>query len=287
MHSTLLLGRDEIHLWFSFYDGIRDERLLSRYRDLIAEEERFQERRFYFARDRHRYLVTRAMVRTVLSRYLPVHPRAWRFSANAHGRPEIANAEQNDAGLSFNISHTNGLIVLGVTRHRAVGVDVENLVARDVSLEIATHYFSSEEVAALARTSMSQQKYRFFEYWTFKEAYIKGRGMGLSLPLDKFAFHFPQSDSVTLTIHPDLEDHSARWQLWQFRPSAEHLIAVCAERTASQPRAFIAIRKITPIAEEELLALEPTRVSVETHSGDSSSGSICLGDCSNSGRSSN
>ena len=276
MYSTLSLGYDEIHLWFSFYNEISDEQLLAGYRSLITEEECLQERRFYFARDRHRYLVTRAMVRTVLSRYASVHPRAWRFSPNAYGRPEITNVEHNGAGLSFNISHTNSLIILGVTKHRALGVDVENLVTRNVSLEIATHYFSPEEVAALARTSGCQQKHRFFEYWTFKEAYIKARGMGLSLPLNKFAFHFPQEHRVALTIHPDLKDHSARWQLWQFRPSPEYLVAVCAERTASQPRAVMAVRKIAPMVAEELLALEPTRMSIETLSDGSGSGSIRL-----------
>src|SRR6185436_4436818 len=178
----------EIHRWLAFYDEIADERLHAAYRELLDAAEREQEPRFYFARDRRRYLVTRALVRTVLSRYLSIDPRACIFSTNAYGRPEIVNAEGREAGLSFNLSHTHSLIVLGVTTGRALGVDVENVRDREASIAVADRFFAPQEVAALAATPADRQQYRFFEYWTFKESYIKARGMGLSLPLDKFGF---------------------------------------------------------------------------------------------------
>src|SRR5438094_1123446 len=105
----------EIHVWLAFYDEIADERLHAAYRELLDAAEKEQEPRFHFARDRRRYLVTRALVRTVLSRYVSIHPRDWVFAANAYGRPDIVNAQARDACLTFNISHTHSLIVLGVT----------------------------------------------------------------------------------------------------------------------------------------------------------------------------
>src|ERR1051325_230593 len=186
-NAKLPLEPTEIHLWLPLYDEIADEDLLSEYRTLLNTAEKEQEKRFYFARDRLRYLVTRALVRTVLSQYLSIHPRDWIFSTNAYGCPEIANAEARGACISFNISHTHSLIVLGVTRHRELGVDVENVQAREALIDIADRYFSPPEVAALNAVPAQQQQYRFFEYWTFKESYIKARRMGLSLPLDKFS----------------------------------------------------------------------------------------------------
>src|SRR5215471_13284888 len=156
------LTSSEIHIWLAAYDAIMPERLLSAYRELLTAEEKEQESRFYFARDRRRYLVTRALVRTVLSRYAYIHPREWVFSTNPYGRPEIVNAKARDAGLSFNISHTHSLIILGVTRGRALGVDVENFGAREVSIEIADRFFSPQEVAALTAAPAQQQQYRFF-----------------------------------------------------------------------------------------------------------------------------
>jgi 4'-phosphopantetheinyl transferase len=258
--SPLALAPDQIHLWLALYDEIADATLLAAFRELLSAAEREQEPRFYFADDRRRYLVTRALVRTVLSRYLPVSPRKWVFATNAYGRPEIANAVADRAQLSFNISHTRSLIVLGVTSRGALGVDVENFAARKVSLEIADRFFSPQEVAALARVPQQRQQYRFFEYWTFKEAYIKARGMGLSLPLDKFGFRFPTHTAVNIEIHPQLQDDPARWRFWQFQLRSQYLVAVCAERVCEQLPS-VTIRQIVPLVAERPLAAQFLRAS--------------------------
>lgn len=252
------LSPAEIHLWLAFYDEINDERLHAAYRGLLDAAEREQEPRFYFARDRRRYLVTRALVRTVLSRYAPIAPRDWAFSTNAYGRPEIVNPRAGN--LTFNISHTHSLIVMGVTRGRALGVDVENVRARAVSIDIADHYFAPQEVAVLAAAPAREQQDRFFEYWTFKESYIKARGMGLSLPLDKFSFHYSDDRAVGIAIHPELADDATRWQFWQFRPTPEYLVAICAERVGAGSPRLIA-RQAVPMQSEESFVFETQRVS--------------------------
>src|SRR5262247_748196 len=249
MNQIIPLTPAEIHLWLAFYDGITERSLHSAYRELLNPAEKEQESRFYFARDRLRYLITRALVRTVLSRYATIHPKEWVFSANAYGRPEIVNAQARYAGLSFNISHTHSLIVLGVTKRRALGVDVENFRAREVSLDIADRFFAPQEVAALAATPPRRQQYRFFEYWTFKESYIKARGMGLSLPLDKFSFHYPNDRAVEIAIDPELADEPRHWQFWQFRPTPEYLMAICAERVGAQSPNLV-VRQAIPMLSE-------------------------------------
>lgn len=259
MNATIPLTPAEIHLWLAFYDEITDEHLLSEYRALLNPAEKEQQSRFYFSRDRLRYLVTRALVRTVLSRYLPIHPRDWMFSTNAYGCPEIANAEAKEECISFSISHTHSLIVLGVTRHRALGVDVENVEAREALLDIADRFFAPQEVAALNAVPAQQQQYRFFEYWTFKESYIKARRMGLSLPLDKFSFHYSHDQSVEIAIDPELADDATRWQFWQFRPRSEYLVAICAERVGDKPP-IVTVRQAVPMLSEKRYAPEFLRI---------------------------
>lgn len=238
-----------IHLWLAFSDDIGDERLHGAYRDLLSPMERQQERRFHFLRDRRRYLITRTLVRTVLSRYAPIAPRDWSFFTNPHGRPEISNAAAKELQLSFNVSHTHGLIALAVAV-RALGVDVENTRNRQASLEIAERFFAPAEVAALATVPRSRQQDRFFEYWTLKEAYIKARGMGLSLPLDKFSFHDLNDTSVCLSIRPELADDPARWSFWQFRLAPDYLVALCVERFSSE-RGELVVRKTVPMSGSE------------------------------------
>src|SRR5688572_6815584 len=139
----------QVHLWLAYLDEITDARLLAEYRLMLSEEEQRRQFRFHFERDRHRYLVTRAMQRTVLSRYVEIAPSAWRFTANGYGRPSIAPEHETARGIEFNLSHTDDLVVMGVTRERLIGVDVENSRTREVDIEIADRYFAAEEVLAL------------------------------------------------------------------------------------------------------------------------------------------
>lgn len=255
------LPEGEVHLWLAYYDEIADGGLHDIYRQVMNDAERQQELRFRFEKDRRRYLVTRALVRSVLSRYAPRPPAAWTFTANQYGRPEIANDDLGGRRLSFNISHTDKLVVLGIARGCDLGVDVENLSTRDAVIGIAQHYFGPNEVAALLALPADQQHHRFFEYWTFKESYIKARGMGLSLPLDGFEFSYPDERGVELAIRPHLADDPARWRFWQFRPTPEHLIALCVERNGARHPPEISIRRTVPLRSERILTVDPLRAS--------------------------
>jgi 4'-phosphopantetheinyl transferase len=258
--ARLPLGADDVHLWLVDYAAIDDPALHATYRGLLTPDELAQEPKFFFARDRLRYLVTRALVRSVLSRYLPVDPRDWVFSTNAYGCPHASNAEAVSTGVSFNLSHTHSLIALAVSRGRAVGVDVENHGAREVPISVADRYFSPREVADLLAAPTTERQYRFFEYWTFKESYIKARGMGLSLPLDGFGFRYPDPARVEIEIAPELEDPPQRWHFRQFRPAPEYLLALCVERVGQRPPT-LTIRHTVPLVEERALALEVLRAS--------------------------
>jgi 4'-phosphopantetheinyl transferase len=243
----------EIHVWLTFCEAISEEHLLVAYRELLNAAEKEEESRFYSPRDRHRYLVTRALVRTVLSRYASVDPKDWVFSRDAYGRPHILNPQAADARLSFNVSHAQGLIVLGVAKGRSLGVDVENFAKCNVSIDIANHYFAPQEVTALHEVPRHQQQYRFFEYWTLKESYIKARRMGCSIPLDRFSFHFSDDHAVDLVINQESGDDSSRWQFWQFRPTSEHLLAICAEKLNSQSSKLIVFETIPTVSERTLV----------------------------------
>ena len=244
---TLELDCAEVHLWCTFLDEIRDDALLDEYRRLLSQDEQQRQARFLFAHDRHRDLVTRALVRTVLSRYAPVAPAEWTFASNAFGRPEVANHHTAASDISFNISHTSSLIVLAVARRRAVGVDTENARHRPALAQIARRFFAPAEVAALDALPTDLQQRRFFEYWTLKEAYVKARAMGFSLPLNKFGFRFVGDRHVAMFIDCDQGDSPSRWHFWQFSIAREYPTAICAERIRNDlPR--IALKRVVPLA---------------------------------------
>jgi len=198
---------------------------LASYRRLLTPDEHERMERFVFERDRQRFLLTRALVRTMLSSYAPVAPADWRFVNNAYGRPELAERPAGVPDLRFNLSHTDGLIACAVTVGREVGVDVEQ-VQRVVTYDVAGRFFAPREVADLRALPEPDQARAFFDYWTLKEAYIKARGYGLALPLSEFAFVLRPADAPTIRFEPTLVDDPASWQFVQAWPTPAHRLAL-------------------------------------------------------------
>ena len=235
------LPRGEAHLWHVQPELLRDAALLRAYDTLMTSGERARGARFIPPAVRHRHLVTRALVRCVLSRYADVAPEAWRFVENTHGRPEIDPA-CGAPGLRFNLSHADGLIVCLVAQDVEVGIDVEDPRRTVDYLGIGTRFFSAREGAMLAAVPDAARAGRFFRYWTLKEAYIKARGLGLSLPLEAFTFDL-DGEHPTIAFEPPIEDDPAAWQFTELRIH-DHAVAT-AIRSADAVR--ICDRAIVPL----------------------------------------
>ncbi len=255
--ARLHLERNAVHVWIAFPDQIKDASLYKAYSAMMTKEERERGRRYRFARHRRQFALTRALVRTTLSRYSQVKPHEWRFEHNQYGRPSI-QASQNRLGMQFNLAHTNGLVACAVIRdapddHRMVGVDVENTERRGATVEIAKRYFSDREIADLRKTAEAKQRLRFFEYWTLKEAYIKARGMGLAIPLKQFSFHIRSRTPLSISFSSELHDDPQAWRFWLLRPTPQHGAALALRSEAAQFRKPV-LRKTTPLLSEEAFA---------------------------------
>lgn len=216
------LAPGAVDLWCFFYqDAMKDEALSLAYLALLSEEERAQHRRFHFDKDRVLFLATRALVRTVLSRYGDTAPADWRFDKNAHGKPFVARA-----AFEFNLSNTRGLVTCAVAS-MPVGVDTEDITRDTETLAIADRFFSESEVGALRALPEARHRERFFSYWTLKESYIKARGMGLAIPLGSFGFDLDGGD-IRLSTDRELDDDGDAWRFRLLRASERHYLAVGA-----------------------------------------------------------
>ena len=230
--AVLSLPADEAHLWSARPATFTDPARLARLRAMLTDEERARINRFRFARDRRTGLVTRALVRITLSRYCDVPPARWRFRTNEHGRPEIASPA---SPLRFNVSHTEGLVVCLVSRGRELGVDAESLERDRRWLDLADRFFAPAEARALREAPAARRRLRFLEYWTLKEAYVKARGRGLTLPLSGFWFDLsaPPRDGIGIRFTPSVEDDPARWQFSLESLGPSHLVATAIERAGA------------------------------------------------------
>jgi len=221
------LHAGEVQLWLAPLPMIHDAELLERYPALLSADETARLHRFHFPKDKHRYLVTRALVRAVLSFYADISPSEWRFASNYYGRPSISNEGGAVRDLHFNTSHSSDLVVCAVRKSGSIGVDTENL-DRTIPSEGLDRYFSDFEQAALRAVPPGRRTLRFLELWTLKESYIKAREIGLSLPLSEFGFEFPSENEVGAIFRNG--DRADRWAFWQLRFGRGDLVAICSER---------------------------------------------------------
>lgn len=217
----LPLEEGELHLWYTLLDDVGEDLAMAHDR-LLTEEERARRERFVFTRHRRLYLVTRALVRTTLSRYSSVDPGAWQFAAGPQGKPAIVN---EGIDLQFNLSHTDGIVVCALTRGHEVGVDVENVGRIADFSGLSRRFFADPEHDDLMRRPPHRIAETFFHYWTLKESYIKACGGGLSIPLDSFAFTPPEVDPPRISFL-GREDEPSRWQCHRATAGEFHIAAV-------------------------------------------------------------
>lgn len=243
--QLLALPPSEAHIWYALPDALHNPRLLEAYRALMAPAERERQLRYYFEKNRHEYLITRALVRATLSRYVDVKPSAWVFEAGAHGKPHIAWPKVTPR-LSFNLSNTTGMVACIVAADREVGVDVEERERGVRAIEVADRFFSPSEVRALRALPEAEQPARFITYWTLKEAYIKARGMGLAIPLDQFSFLLDGGKEPGIAFDPRLPDDPATWRFARMRPTRRHMLAT-AVRAAPGERIELSARLTAPL----------------------------------------
>ena len=219
------LHSDEVRAYFMLTGQVRDPQRLASFAALLAPDETARMQRFVRAENRHEYLVVHALVRLALSRFAPVHPAAWVFATQKHGRPVVATAGTR---LTFSLSHCQGLVACAIAVDRDVGVDVEAAGRATDNLSVADQFFSAAETAMLHACPQQLQEERFLQLWTHKEAYLKARGLGLALPLDGFSFLITEPDETAVSFTPSVPDDPLHWQFARARPSANHVLAVAA-----------------------------------------------------------
>lgn len=225
------LAAAQADIWLVAPDSIGAD-LLRSYEALMDASERGRWERFAVPKPRLIHLVARALLRTTLSRYAGVGPAEWRFTTNDYGRPYIA-APAIGRDLRFNLSHTDGLVAVVVAEGREVGIDVEHRLRRLDTDRLAPAVFEASELRAYQSAPEEQRREVFYALWTLKEAYIKARGMGLSLPLDGFAFDI-SSDPPHIRFNRRCFDDASRWQFRRHSPTPDHALAVAVAVVARE-----------------------------------------------------
>ena len=173
----------------------------------------------------NRFIAGRAILRSILARYLAASPADVVFAYNARGKPSLG-PPWDRRGLGFNLSHSKALAVIAISGGREVGVDVEFVRPVRHLTGMVARWFSAEEQRGWQAPPAADQTAGFFRVWTCKEAWLKAVGTGLSLPLDQVSVAVALAEPPrVLAIRGD-QGEARQWRLECLSPAAGYVAAV-------------------------------------------------------------
>ena len=141
--------------------------------------------------------------RIILSDQLKCDPLEVSFVYNDVRKPFLLNSE-----LNFNVSHSGKWFLIGITKNKSIGVDLEvikNIPKLDSFIE---SYASPEQKIKLLKLESSEKLVHTHFDWCLKESFVKARGDGIKEDFTKLNYQLdiPKIDSKN-------EDYKKRY-IW-------------------------------------------------------------------------
>ena len=217
----------ELHVWRASLNLAPEK--LKRLEAVLNAEEKARAEKFLVPRARESFVAARGILRELLGAYLGIDADQVTFRYRAQGKPFLAPT--HDSPLSFNASHSHGMGLFAFGESAEIGVDIEQVRADFKGTEIASRFFSKQEIAALKQLTPEAATEAFFGCWTRKEAYVKAHGEGLSIPLRSFTVSFDAPQQV-------LQADGAAWSCHALQPAAGFAGAIVARGENWQVRCW-------------------------------------------------
>lgn len=186
----------------------------------LSPDEQARADRLFRSADRDRFIVSRGGLRLLLSRYLACAPDALTLTYGPQGKPSLLHP-----ALEFNLAHSGDWVVYGVSRDRAIGVDVEQILPRRHLDGLEQRCLTPCERATLSPEPTERLR-QFLAYWTVKEAHLKAIGQGLSYPMQRVEVGWQPEPHLRIpAIAPNLA--VSAWTVATWEVAEDAIAAVC------------------------------------------------------------
>ena len=197
---------------------------------LLDEKEQERASRFKFAKDRNCFIISKGILRVLLSRYLESPPESIEFITNKYGKPSlnINNTKIANSFFSkfhFNLSHSQNFALIAITLDDPIGVDIEYMQEKIQKDDIASRFFAEEEHQEYFSLKEEEKLVGFYNAWTRKEAFIKALGKGVSQSLKSFAVNLSPQEKPQIVSVNNKKEQALLWQLHAFTPKKNYLAA--------------------------------------------------------------
>ena len=218
-HTSQLEGA--VHVWP--VELRARPRLIGQALSLLSEEEKARATRLVTPLDRNCFVLSRSILRVLLSHFLSQRPERLEITQSENGKPRLADQSSR---IRFNLCHSGQIAAIGVSMDCEVGIDVEQVRPVPEMDQIARRFFSPGERDELSNLNNKQRTTAFFRCWVRKEAYIKALGGGLSITLNSFQVSLmPGAASPLVSVRADVQE-AGKWRIHDFSPVPGYLGAI-------------------------------------------------------------
>ncbi len=191
---------------------------------LMSPDEADRANRYFYPKDKNRFIVSRGALRIILGRYLNVAPSAVEFEIGENKKPHIKN---DSPGLHFNLSHSGDWILLAVS-NSPIGADVEFINPDYGYQEVLADNFSEAEISYINQESSLE---RFFMLWTRKESLTKATAKGLDEDL-KLIPSLDGDQLIPATVIASIND----WVVDTFKLNGDYFASIARSAQAENTR---------------------------------------------------
>lgn len=190
--------------------------------NLLSPAEQAQADRIHHQQRRHTFLASRTLLRQWLSQVTGQPANRLTLGTGPHGKPFLVE----DPSLQFNLSHGGDWLMIALRDRHAVGIDIEPIQPRQRLSQLCHRYLSEHESSTVLSLSQDQAQTQFLRYWTCREAYVKGLGVGLTIPLNTINLTLANPQSTEPQWIEATQGLESGWQIYQWQPTAGYVAAL-------------------------------------------------------------
>jgi 4'-phosphopantetheinyl transferase len=174
------LEADDLHLFCFPRVAFESHALEDLYLEGLSREEKERARLIKSRESRGAFIQSRALLRWLLGHQLKIPAVQVPLAIGPYGKPHHGLHE-----IEFNLSHSQGHILIGMARGAELGVDVEQRRPTRRLDALIQEVFSIREQQWFKGLAEEEQQDLFFRGWALKEAFVKATGRGIAAGLSR------------------------------------------------------------------------------------------------------
>lgn len=226
----------EIHVWWSMLDQHQNN--INKYYKILSQQEQKKVNKFRFQLLRDRQIVSRGILKQLISKYISTDLEEIEFTYNKYGKPLLCR-KLDESNLYFSISHSEYLGMFAFAKGNSIGVDVEKIQELFINLEdVIKLCFSDFEKSWFTDVSAKMKNEVFYKVWTAKEAFIKAMGIGLSFPLTNINYKLNSDNDLSFHSMSNYCKYMRKWEIVTFNPQSNFIASLVMESNGLKLKQF-------------------------------------------------